>query len=112
MAGIGLTPRRPMVAEDIRDLQRGTGHDASAVMPAAWASGGQRRETIERAHDRADRVGGDVRVERGRIELGMAEQNLDQTRTSVFCSSRWVAKLCRKVCGVTRFLISAMAAAA
>jgi DNA invertase Pin-like site-specific DNA recombinase len=33
-------------------------------------------------------------------------------RTSVFCSSRWVAKLCRKVCGVTRFLISAMAAAA
>ena len=26
MAGIGSTPRRPVVAEDIRDLQRWTGH--------------------------------------------------------------------------------------
>src|SRR6267154_3036652 len=41
--------------------------------------GGQRRETIQRTHDRADHVGGDMRVERGRIKLGMSEQNLDQT---------------------------------
>src|SRR6266850_1591883 len=34
------------------------------------------------------------------------------TRTSMFCSSRWVAKLCRKVCSETRFLISAIWAAA
>ena len=26
MAGVGLPPCRPMVAEDIRDLQSGTGH--------------------------------------------------------------------------------------
>src|ERR1700681_845948 len=41
--------------------------------------GGQRRETIERAHDRADHVGGDLCVERGRLQLGMPEQNLDKT---------------------------------
>ena len=31
---------------------------------------------------------------------------------SVFCSSRWVAKLCLSVCGFTRFLIPAIATAA
>src|ERR1700751_6312531 len=40
---------------------------------------GQRCEPIERARDRADHVGGDLRVERGRIQLGMSEQNLDKT---------------------------------
>jgi hypothetical protein len=30
----------------------------------------------------------------------------------MFCSSRWVAKLWRKVCGVTRLVISAVCAAA
>src|SRR5712671_7605237 len=35
---------------------------------------GQRRKAIQRAHDRADHVGGDMRVERGRIELGMSER--------------------------------------
>src|SRR4029450_10018946 len=34
------------------------------------------------------------------------------TRTSMFCSSRWVAKLCRNVCSETRLLISAIWAAA
>src|SRR6266478_39474 len=31
MAGIGLAPRRSMVAEDIRDLQQWTGHSRYAV---------------------------------------------------------------------------------
>src|SRR5439155_1661827 len=34
------------------------------------------------------------------------------TRMSVSCSKRWVAKLCRRVCGATRFLIPAASAAA
>src|SRR5271169_4305085 len=34
------------------------------------------------------------------------------TRMSVSCSSKWVAKLCRSVCGDTRFLIPAASAAA
>src|ERR1700726_1709356 len=44
---------------------------------------GQRRKAIQRAHDRADHVGGHLRVERGRIELGMSEQNLDKTHISL-----------------------------
>jgi hypothetical protein len=36
MAGVGLTPCRSVVAEDIRDLQRWTGH--GAVTPAAGPS--------------------------------------------------------------------------
>ena len=37
VAGIGFAPRRPVVAEDIRDLQRWTGHAPRAVTPAADA---------------------------------------------------------------------------
>ena len=36
MAGIGLAPRRPVVAEDIRDLQRWTGHGRYAVGWSFW----------------------------------------------------------------------------
>src|SRR6266508_5232658 len=45
--------------------------------------GYQRREPIQRAHDRADHVGGHLRVKRGRIKLGMSEQNLDQTHIGI-----------------------------
>src|SRR3979411_2395079 len=45
--------------------------------------GGQRRKAIQRAHDRADHVGGHLRVERGRIERGMAAQHLDKTHIGV-----------------------------
>src|SRR6516164_7979221 len=38
----------------------------------------QRREAIQWAHDRTDGVGGHLRVERGGVELGMPEQDLDQ----------------------------------
>jgi hypothetical protein len=44
VAGIGATPRRPMVAEDIRDLQRWTGHrrgllkSAAAPFLSSWMS--------------------------------------------------------------------------
>src|SRR3979490_1712580 len=89
MAGVGSAPRRAMAAEDIPTLQPWMSH-------AARASGGrpglgllfdrllglvlvgpQRREAIERAHDLADRIGGDARVERRGLELGMTQQNLD-----------------------------------
>ena len=95
MAGIGLAPRRSMAAEDIRNLQPWT-------CQAARASGGrlgvgllfdlslglvlvgsQRREAIERAHDLADRIGGDAGVERRGLELGMTEQDLDHPNIDV-----------------------------
>ena len=110
MAGVGCA-RRPRGAEDVRDLQSGRRHRRRVRPGGSSASPRQRPEPVERAHDRADRVGGDPGVERGGVELGVAEQTWI-TRMSMFCSSRWVAKLCRSVCGVTRLVISAMWAAA
>ena len=70
MTGIGLPPCRAMVAEDIRDLQGGASHDRRA-------SSGRLvilvDEMIERAFDVADRIGGDLRVARRGVELGMSE---------------------------------------
>jgi hypothetical protein len=43
----------------------------------------QRREPVERAHDLADGVGGHLRVARGGVELGMAEQDLDHPDVDV-----------------------------
>src|SRR3954464_15614385 len=44
---------------------------------------GQRREPIERAHDRADGVGSDPRIERRGLELGVPEQHLDHADVDV-----------------------------
>src|SRR5271156_7152709 len=35
------------------------------------------RDVIERAHDLPDGLGGDARIERGGVELGMSQQDLD-----------------------------------
>ena len=50
------------------------------------------------------RADGDAGVERRRVELLVSEKyprfrggRLWMTRISVFCSNRWVAKLCRSV---------------
>src|SRR5215212_9513162 len=43
----------------------------------------QRREPIERAHDHADGVGGDPRIERRGLELGVPEQDLDHADVDV-----------------------------
>jgi hypothetical protein len=90
VTGIGGASRRPVVAEDIRDLQ-------CRVRQARRALGGrllpgllfghvllghQRSETIQRAHDLADRVGGDVRVKRRRIKFGVTEQDLNISVTT------------------------------
>jgi 3'-phosphoadenosine 5'-phosphosulfate sulfotransferase (PAPS reductase)/FAD synthetase len=76
-------------------------------------------EMLEWARDLAQRLQGDVRVERRRIELLVPEQyprlrggRLWITRMSVFCSSRCVAKQCRSVCRWTGLSISAIRAAA
>src|ERR1700726_3837235 len=74
MTGIGLPPCRAMVAEDIRDLQGGTSHDRRGLCRRLVLRY-QQSEPIQRAHDRADHVGGYLRVERGGIEPGMSEQS-------------------------------------
>jgi hypothetical protein len=79
MAGVGLAPRRSMAAEDIRNLKPWTRQQCRALggrldrdVVVRLLPGRafdlvllvpQRREAIERAHDLADRFGGDVRVE-------------------------------------------------
>jgi len=66
MAGVGLTPRRSEVAEDICDFESGTDHEYRLfrrIRPFV----GQQCEPIEWAHDCADHVGGDLRVEHGRV---------------------------------------------
>src|SRR5262249_43125610 len=71
MAGVGLAPRLAMAAEDIRNLQLWTCQERRALDGRLSLGlffdlvldlvllGPQRREAIERAHDLADRVGGD-----------------------------------------------------
>ena len=72
VACIGFTPSGPVVAEDIRDLQGGASHDRRGLCRRLVLRC-QRREPIQRAHDRADHVGGYLRVERGGIHPGMPE---------------------------------------
>jgi hypothetical protein len=73
MAGIGCAPCRTMVAEDVRNLQRRARHArctlGGRLVLGFTLLGHQRCETIQRAHDLADRVGGDVGVERRRVDL-------------------------------------------
>src|ERR687889_747050 len=42
-----------------------------------------RPDPVERAHDGADCAGGDAGIERGGIELGMSEQDLDDANVDV-----------------------------
>ena len=81
MARVGLAPRRPMGAKDVGDLEGGR-----AMRPQ---SGGRRSarevdaQPLERALDLADGTDGDARIERGRLELGVAEQYLDHANIDV-----------------------------
>src|SRR6476661_8626673 len=64
----GPWPRKmSATSSDGRDTYRASG----------WRLGLRQCDAIERAHDLLDRLGGDARVERRGVELGMTEQNLD-----------------------------------
>ena len=80
MAGIGFTPSRSMVAENVRNLQNWTDHQRRV------SSGRLVRlvdKMIKRAGDVADRIGRDLRVARCRIEFGMSKQHLDHTNIDI-----------------------------
>ena len=82
--GIGSTPRRPVVVEDIRDLQRWTGHDRRrlrrrlilAVLPGPLA---RLRQQVERALDAGNHAGGDAGVARRGVQFIVAQQRLDNS---------------------------------
>jgi hypothetical protein len=65
MTGIGDAPRRSVIAEDVRDLQRGTGQGCRGLR---WRFE-RRDEVLEWTGDLAERLEGDTGVERGRVEL-------------------------------------------
>ena len=67
--GVGSAPRRPMAAEDIRDLQRWTGHGRGLLRRRRvfrgllWGFPGllaRLRQQVERAVDAGDHAGGVV----------------------------------------------------
>ena len=72
---VGLAPRRSVVTEDIRDFQNRPPHDRRGLCRRLGVSRLQRGQAIQRAHDVADGVGGDARVERGGVELGVPQQS-------------------------------------
>ena len=78
MAGMGLTPCRAMAAEDIRNLQSWARHRRRAS--GGWLDLFElERDMLQRAHDFADRLGGDLSIERGCVQLRMSEQHLDDS---------------------------------
>ena len=77
--GIGATPRRPMAAEYLRDLQLWAGHDRRSLggrrfHPAFLALRAWPRQQVERALDAGDHAGGDTGVPRRRVQLVVAER--------------------------------------
>ena len=83
VTGVGRTPCRPVVAEDIRDLQRWTGHGRRRLgrrwhflavplsFPGSlvlWS-----RQPVERALDGGDHAGGDVEIARGGFQFLVTE---------------------------------------
>ena len=82
LSGIGPPPIGPMAMEDVRDLQPLAAHGRRLVSGSCPLLG-PRREPVERADDAADRGIGDARVKGGGVELGMAEQDLDDADVGV-----------------------------
>ena len=72
VTGMGSAIGRTGSPEDIGDLNGGA--HRSAVGRLAFH---QRHQSIKRAGDRVDRSGGHLGVERGRLELAVPEQDLD-----------------------------------
>ena len=77
MAGIGDAPCRPVIAEDVRDLQRGTGQARRGLRGRLH----RRDELLEWAGDLAQRFEGDAGVERRRIEFLVSERTRAIMRT-------------------------------
>ena len=108
---LASTPGGPVVAEDVRDLESRTGHECRPLRRRLNSVERQRRQPVERADDRADRVGGDAGVERGGIELGVPQERLDHADVDILLE-QVRGEAVPSVCGVTRFLIPAIWAAA
>ena len=79
---IGSTPRRPVIAEDIRDLQLRTKHyrgrlGRQPVRLAPPARLARLRQPIERALDGGNHTGCDPHVARCRVQFFVTQERLD-----------------------------------
>ena len=79
---IGTTPRRSVVAEDIRELQHRARHDRGPlrrrlVFPVLLGLLARLRQQVERALDASDHAGGDAGVARCRVQFVVPQQRLD-----------------------------------
>src|SRR5271170_6218980 len=82
VAGIGATPRRSVVVEDIRDLQHWARHDRGSLrrrlflhaLPGLLA---RLRQQVEGALDAGDHAGGDASVARRRVQFVVTQKRLD-----------------------------------
>jgi hypothetical protein len=86
VTGVGSAPRRPVIAEDIRDLQLRTEHcrgrlrrrlifraaPVSFTGPLLWT-----RQLVERALDGGDHSSGDVGIARCGFWFSVTQQRLD-----------------------------------
>ena len=96
MTGIGRTPRRPVAAEDIRDLQCRTEHGCWSLRRRLLRAGclgvplwgfplrlfallAWLRQRVERALNIGDHAGGDAGIARRRLELVVPQQRLDDS---------------------------------
>ncbi len=73
MTGLGGAIGGSFGSEDVGDLERGAQADLAAGILALH----QQCQMLERTGDRADRLGGNARIQRGRIELAVPQQDLD-----------------------------------
>jgi len=73
VSAVGLKPSGAEVAEDVRDFQSGALHERARLLPGILV-GSYRREAIERALDATDYLGRNGDVDRGRLQLRMAER--------------------------------------
>ena len=64
---------RPMAAENLRNLKRGTRHGLRRSGLGLVLLLLDQAEPVQRAHDLVDRAGGHARIKRGRVELRVAE---------------------------------------
>ena len=71
---LALRQAAPWLAENLRNLKRGTRHGRGRSGLADRSVFSIRRKPVQRAHHLADRACGHARVKRRRVELGMAER--------------------------------------
>jgi hypothetical protein len=71
---VGIAPRGPVAAEDVRDLQTWLGHAGGLRRRSGYSLWDERRQPVQRAQDCANEVGGHLGVARGGVELSMPER--------------------------------------